>query len=303
MASAAEDEKRTYKFEELSPTAKKRAIEKFQQYAHEDFDVKQLTETFKERLDEVGLPSDDIRWSLSYSQGDGVGFSGHIDIKDYLKKNKLSKDYASLFAPAYEDVEKEGRTEIKSSVRTKMRQHADIVADGMRDLGYEATVRETPDCALVDVVASNDETEWIASFCVAPKGRSGTTVLLESEREPGTGSYLFKRARIPEHLESGKAARESDYGIPIDEVDFMIPESRYFSIRVEHQYTGHGALDTRQERDLEALAEHLQEHAQQVAHDLARLGYEDIEWQTSEENIREMLEANDYEFDEDGNLE
>lgn len=36
---------------------------------------------FEHMLSELGYPSDDIRWSLSYCQGDGASFTGNLDVK------------------------------------------------------------------------------------------------------------------------------------------------------------------------------------------------------------------------------
>lgn len=69
-------ELKVYSFDELSPTAKARAIEDYRPHAWDQADSDVLNDLFKERLDEVGLPTKKLAWSLSYSQGDGVGFYG-----------------------------------------------------------------------------------------------------------------------------------------------------------------------------------------------------------------------------------
>jgi hypothetical protein len=85
-----------YKFSELNPKAQKQAIEDYQRVQGENFDSKRLTENFAERLDEVGLPSKKVNWSLSSSQGDGVAFYGLINLREYVKKNDLTAKYKPI---------------------------------------------------------------------------------------------------------------------------------------------------------------------------------------------------------------
>jgi hypothetical protein len=85
-----------YKFDELSPRAKKKAIEKAQGYLNENIDTDFITNDFKEALKEYGLPHKDIRWRLSNSQGDGVAFYGRIDLEAYIVKNKLKQKFSGI---------------------------------------------------------------------------------------------------------------------------------------------------------------------------------------------------------------
>ncbi|HYX21705.1 MAG TPA: hypothetical protein VFA98_12745 [Thermoanaerobaculia bacterium] len=291
-----ENEDRTYKFEELSPRAKKRAIEKFQEWAHNDIDTKQLTDTFKERLEEVGLPSHNISWSLGYTQGDGVSFGGSFEIREYLEKNNLVRDYASLYSPSIE------QDESATPVGPKQRKQAEIIQKAISDLGYEASVRQTDSCFFVDVFEDAKEMEWIATFCVGARGRHND-IFVESEKGYGTAAYIFGRARLDARLTSA-SERAPEISIPIEDIAL--------SIDVSNRYYGPGSmsvevndvrgLSSDQGRDLDRLLKHVKNHVDEMAKQLARLGYDDIEWQTSEENITEMLEESDHEFDEEGNL-
>lgn len=87
-----------YKFSELSPAAKKVAIEKWREMESENLDASRITEMFQERLKEVGLPSKTVEWSLGYTQSDGVWFYGPMKLDDYLKKNNLTTKYKDLLA-------------------------------------------------------------------------------------------------------------------------------------------------------------------------------------------------------------
>ena len=174
-----------YKFDELTGKARTRALDEARQYLSENFDADMLTDFFKERLDELGLPSKKISWSLGYVQSDGVGFHGRIDLKDYLTKNKLKTKYAEL-----------------------LQDNIDITVD------------------------------------------------LEG-RDNHTG-------------------------------------------RVECEVRGNPT--PKQENLVDELSSEIKEHAYQVARELEKAGYADIEYQTSEPQVIEFLESNDYDFDVNGDI-
>lgn len=69
-----------YKFNELSPEAQQRAIQRWRESMDWNIESECITESFEERLRELGYPTDNIEWGLSYSQGDGVAFYGDVDV-------------------------------------------------------------------------------------------------------------------------------------------------------------------------------------------------------------------------------
>ena len=75
-----------YEFDELSDEAKKKAIEHFGQWWHEDFDGDCIKDNWKTKLEELGYENTDILFSGFCSQGDGACFKGgfHFDHKQSL---------------------------------------------------------------------------------------------------------------------------------------------------------------------------------------------------------------------------
>ena len=72
---------KVYEYEELSDDAKKVALQAVQDgLEFDDVDTSSLSEYFSEWLEELGLPGDDVRWSLNCCQGDGVAFYGSVDL-------------------------------------------------------------------------------------------------------------------------------------------------------------------------------------------------------------------------------
>jgi hypothetical protein len=81
-----------YKFEELSPQAQETAVNKWRESMDWGFESEQISEDFKYKLEELGYPTDDIGWSLSYSQGDGVAFYGYVDMDIVARRLLEGKD-------------------------------------------------------------------------------------------------------------------------------------------------------------------------------------------------------------------
>jgi len=74
-----------YKFSELSETAKQTAIDKWYETEGYPFLSDNLTEAVTEKLHERGCEVSDIKllYSLGYSQGDGLCFTGTIEKEGY----------------------------------------------------------------------------------------------------------------------------------------------------------------------------------------------------------------------------
>lgn len=79
-----------YKYSELSDKAKERARSDWLKAGmawDSGFDSQMLTDTFKELLIEKGFEKGvEVHWSLGNSQGDGVAFSGTLDIPKYVRE-------------------------------------------------------------------------------------------------------------------------------------------------------------------------------------------------------------------------
>lgn len=175
----------SYKFHELSPKAKERAIEKGRQWLWDDVDAKDLTEWFSERLEEVGLPSEDVRWRLSYSQGDGVAFYGKMDLEEYVAKNKLKSKYKDLFKDDFEayvtfEIDRRGsgnydhwntmrvecyashrdptqkQAELLDELREHVQEQAATVSREFERAGYDAIENKTSDEAVAEYLEAND---------------------------------------------------------------------------------------------------------------------------------------------------
>ena len=75
-----------YTYQELSEKAKERVYnDSLEMFSINSNDL--IQETIKETLDNAGLSGlkEDIRFSISNSQGDGVAFFGHVNLEEFMK--------------------------------------------------------------------------------------------------------------------------------------------------------------------------------------------------------------------------
>ncbi len=186
-----------YKFKELSEESKETARNWWKE-AFDENDSDNVTQPMKDKLEDIGLPSEDIRWRLSNCQGDGVAFYGSVDVEEYLIANKLKTKFRKLF-----DKDK-------------------------------------------DLLISNVEINKSSSF------------------------HMY------DHHNTMSISYNEDF---------------------------HGGYDNpSREQALEDFTDHLQDHIKELSKEFAKLGYEEIEYITSDEVVDESLTANDYNFTEDGKV-
>lgn len=80
----------TYPFTELSEEVQERVIKEVRNNWETDIDA--VTEILSEKLSEYGYPVEDIRWRLSYCQGDGVAFYGKVELDKLIEKDSKVKE-------------------------------------------------------------------------------------------------------------------------------------------------------------------------------------------------------------------
>jgi len=83
-----------YELNELNADARIKALNDHRVFLSESFDDTLIIDYYKEELQEMGYPTDEINFSLSSSQGNGMAFYGNCDIIKlihHLKDNKLNE--------------------------------------------------------------------------------------------------------------------------------------------------------------------------------------------------------------------
>ena len=74
-----------YSINELEKDVKAKVLDRHR-YDFNDIVNLDIQDEFKQRLEEKGYPTDDIRYSLNYCQGDGMAFYGTIDLEEFIEK-------------------------------------------------------------------------------------------------------------------------------------------------------------------------------------------------------------------------
>lgn len=86
-----------YNYDELSPEAKKKAIEWAQEFLREDnFYFEDVQDTWREKLEKFGFTDVKISFSGFWSQGDGASFTANCDILKFIEATKQKKYYSKL---------------------------------------------------------------------------------------------------------------------------------------------------------------------------------------------------------------
>ncbi len=87
-----------YDIDELDPDAKKKALDKHRDFNTDDeYWYKPVFETWEEKLKALGFEGIDIRFTGFWNQGDGASFTAdEVDIRTFLKAEKIGGDYRSL---------------------------------------------------------------------------------------------------------------------------------------------------------------------------------------------------------------
>jgi hypothetical protein len=111
---------KVYRYSELSDEAKEKARMDWIDKGHAwdpGYDSDMLTQNFKEILQEKGFEKDvEVFWSLGNNQGDGVAFSGSLDIAKYIRENKLAQKFMKLVGHIYATVKHSGRYAHRNSM-------------------------------------------------------------------------------------------------------------------------------------------------------------------------------------------
>ncbi len=98
-----------YEYSELSKEVKKKALAKWNETNDNPIMQSHMINLLKEKLDERGIKYDvdsiDVRYSLSYSQGDGFMFEGIIEWEGAKLKIKHSGRYYHSYSKNVEEIE------------------------------------------------------------------------------------------------------------------------------------------------------------------------------------------------------
>lgn len=290
------ESKDIYKFHELSPEAKEKALEYYRRIFSEVFDPDELSDQFKSILEERGLKDAKLSWSLGYSQGDGVAFSGYLNVPEFFNWALVGDD------PKY-----------KKLMRSKVKPFLDLerfVGVGIRDIGthyhhwnsmeIDVSIVQSP----IDLVSRKMYDQVLRYVSQRQEAKA--------EYERAKYSVAYERNRPISEWEKEKRRRDAIVSqgptewaplrimpSPIDIPDPVLKQ-------IQEPKSVKAALDkaeaefARLEAMIPEFENMIEEWAKDTSRELEKMGYAEIEYQSSDEYIQESIEANKYEFEEDG---
>lgn len=278
-----------FSFDELSPKAKKRAIEDFRndpELTWDQDDSERLTEMFEQDLkDHYGLGDMKVGWGLSYTQGDGVCFKGSVTIPEFLEKEKEEKRFPRILK-----LSEEGNISVKithdnrychwNSMDIEIEDFSrddEFIPKDLRGKWYDWN-RE------VDAIMDR----WRAE--VARIHYQNNAPIREWEEAVKKFQQVMKRGprewtpRAP-----GPMPDQLNYPIPPEPV---IPKPDWV------QNVKKGMQEERRLTDIEieGFRSWLDERTQEISREMEKSGYEEIEYHSSDDYITERLESLDWEF-------
>ena len=143
-----------YSFEELTPEAQEKAIEGWRyslsmdmpEYLLEEIMSEKLTEEITGEWDSAGAEDLSLAYSLSYSQGDGVSFTGRVykesapglswpDSASYAEFNRTSNHYSHPYTVTPELFDEEGE-EITEGIETFRNSYL-VICSNLEKYGYK----------------------------------------------------------------------------------------------------------------------------------------------------------------------
>lgn len=279
-----EEKVKVYKFEELSPEAQKKAIQDWRDkgYDFDDHDAKWLSESFEEKLEEDGFEQGvDVSWGLSYCQGDGVCFKGTIDTERFFNKEGW-RTYKELLGFVSVTVEHSSQNCHWNSMSVSV--ELDYSKDDLipKDLYEEMTDWEIEKTRIERDY--KDKVEKVLEARNAPVHEWEQMIRRYEERK-GVLEWLPDKPEKPAPLD-----------IPLPPEPEYPREPRKFVKARERAEE----KEKRFEAKAKALEEDIAEWVKQESRDLEKIGYDEIEYKGSDEVIGETLQANEYEYTEDG---
>jgi hypothetical protein len=306
------EETRTYRYTELSPKAREKAIQEVREHKSEWLwdqpDADQLTEDFKEILYNThGLGDEkhytfEVYWNLAYSQGDGVCFEGQVDVGKFIQtqakltKSRELREYEKLI-PFLHIVIKIPNSHYchQNGMRVEVAFEGD--EEGFDLLGREQ--RKEVEDWYYDMHARVRAWERVVSLirgAHADPYAAHRVRLEEWEARRGKGKKAWIPEPMPVYDPTNLPPIPPEPPAPSEE-----PPKRLRRImdRVK--------VEWKRLEDLSVeFEEHMKEKVSDISKELEAYGYKEIEYRSSDEfidmELRESPTYDDLEFEEDGTL-
>lgn len=268
-----------YEFDDLSERAKDKVRDKFSEWSELDM----FKEDAENQIQEAGFDNPEVQYSFSYSQGDGLCFEASVDATRFMEVNGLDPKFKAIAEYLSIRIKHSGHYSHSNSTSTDWEITNDVPGDQskitdeqiwdvfLNELFHENGIYARDD-RRTEVERAVDP--YMSMLVSAVRGPKGQQTLWDTEMERDLAEKGIKNW--------DKAIDDTRYRLT-DEPKVMMDE-----------------------KEVNALAEEfmaiVEEKREELCDKLEKQGYAELEYQRSDEYIRESCEANDYTFEEDGTL-
>lgn len=289
-----------YSILELSPEARERVLEKWRYEIFDQHSSDQLSETFKEILSERGFSNPEVCWSLSSCQGDGVAFWGPFYLKDFFKWVFSGEKAAIPFvreAKKFRWLENVVGVIVRNNDSHYCHWNSMSVEVELTGTEEDLVPKEHRDLVHRFFMESRDAMEeWHRARERVERAMSAPHYewdKLRRERSelPNKGPKEWRPAfnkPEPEPLDLPMPP-EPKIQAPAHIKRMMAAATQKFS-----------ELEAESSQTLNELEKFIHDWVKDTSKELEKMGYDEIEYQQSDEFIIEFLDGNEYEYDEDG---
>ncbi len=285
----------SYSIRDLPEDVRKKVLDRWRYEIWDDHDSQWLTESFGEILEERGIVDPDVYWSLSYSQGDGVCWKGMLDLGDFFKwvfsGEKQAKPYVR---PAKSFIILQDMISVRISNRETRYCHWNSMDVELEIVGSE-----------IDLVSERYREE-VREFYEKRGSAYGEWERrkqeIEWERNAPIREWnktMDERSRL---MRRGPKEWRPAIGPRPDPLDIPYPPEPKVEIPVRYSRMLEKAKELNDNIDplIKDLREFLKGWVEDTSRELEKIGYGEMEYRQSDENIIEFLDNNEYLFDEDG---
>lgn len=307
-----DEEEKTYRYTELSKEAQEKAIQEVREHKSEwlfdPIDADQITEDFKEILYNThGLGDEkhytfEVYWSLAYCQGDGVCFSGCVDVGKFIRtqaklaKSRELREYERLIPFLW----------VKITIPNSHYCHS----NGMRvEVAFEG---DEEGFDLLPAGQQKDIRNWYDAMDERVRAWERIVTML---RQAHADPYAAHRARVEDWEQrrgKGKKAWIPDPEPVYDPANLppIPPEPPKPSEEPPkrlRQIMDRAKAEWKRLEDLSVeFEEYMKERVEDISRELEAYGYKEIDYRSSDEfidqELRESSTFEDLEFEEDGTL-
>lgn len=280
-----------FSIRELPDRVRKRVLDKWRYELWDQHDSEQLTEDFKEILQQRGMVDPELYWSLSYCQGDGVAWKGSLDLHDFFKWIFSGDEHARPFVkdakPVYvlEDyVSVHIGNEYGRHYWNAMQVDIEVVGE---------TIDLVPQRYREQVRGSYQERRHAFEEWEKQKR------VVDAQRNQPIYKWQRRREGLPKGPKEWRPAAPPEPPTPLD-IPYPPPPEPHEPARITRLLNKAEQLEANVEPLIGQLRGLVEHWAQVTSRYLEKLGYDEIEYRSTDEYVMEFLENNEYLFDEDG---